>query len=367
MANKTTNARDARTAIGLSQSELARRAGISRQALGAIEAGLYQPNVDVALKLARELGTSVERLFGAGDDGHVEAHCARHDALKAGARVTLGRVGGRVIAVSRPTAALRLAPAAGVLERIDRNKATVKTFRSRDEIDSTLLIAGCDPAVEVLANWLGRHRPPVDVGVISCSSREALETLFANRVHVAGVHLRDPRTGDYNLAPVRQAAGTRRVTMVNFARWELGLATAAGNPMAIRDWSDLARPQIRIVNRERGAGARTVLDEAIGGLGITGESITGYDREVAGHLEVAEAIATGNADAGVTIRVAADAFGLGFVPLIEERYDLVIMESETDCAGVRAMLDALNSSAFTRELNELCFYDTAETGRVINI
>src|SRR5271170_2568514 len=106
MANKTTNARDARTAIGLSQSELARRAGISRQALGAIEAGLYQPNVDVALKLARELGTSVERLFGAGDDGHVEAHCARHDALKAGARVTLGRVGGRVIAVSRPTAAL---------------------------------------------------------------------------------------------------------------------------------------------------------------------------------------------------------------------------------------------------------------------
>jgi len=369
MANKLTNAREARAAIGLSQSELARRAGISRQALGAIETGLYQPNVNVALKLARELGTSVERLFGAAadEDGHVEAHCARHNDLKAGARVTLGRVGGRVIAVSRPTAALRLSPAAGVLQKVDRNKATVKSFRSRNEIDSTLLIAGCDPAVEVLANWLGRHRPPIDVGVVSCSSREALETLFANRVHVAGVHLRDPRSGDYNLAPVREAAGDRRVTMVNFARWELGLATAPGNPMGIREWSDLARPRIRIVNRGRGAGARTVLDEALDGLGINGESVSGYDREVAGHLEVAEAIANGHADAGVTIRVAADAFGLGFVPMIEERYDLVIMVSEAGSAGIKAMMNALNSSAFARELSELCFYDIAETGRVINI
>jgi putative molybdopterin biosynthesis protein len=365
MAEKYTQARAARIAAGLSQSELARKAGISRQALGAIEAGLYLPNVDVALKLARELGATVEKLFGAEDEPVVEAHLLRHETPRPGDRVVLGRVGARLMVLTRPVAALRLAPASGLIERVNRNRATVRSFRSREEIDSTLLIAGCDPAVEVLGAWLARRRPPIDLGVVPCSSREALDAVLTQQVHAAGVHLRDPRTGSYNLAPVRQAAGTKRVMMVNFARWELGIATAAGNRKSIKSWSDLARPEVRIINRARGAGARSVLDEGLSALGIDPSMVAGYGNEAAGHLEVAEAVATGWADAGVTIRIAAEAFKLDFVPMVEERYDLVIMQSEAQSTAVKALMDALNSTTFTRELAELCFYDVGDTGRLL--
>ncbi|MGH7933933.1 MAG: substrate-binding domain-containing protein, partial [Candidatus Binataceae bacterium] len=178
-------------------------------------------------------------------------------------------------------------------------------------------------------------------------------------------HMRDPRSGEYNLAPVRRALKHRRVAVVNFARWELGLAIRPGNPLGIGGFADLACPGLRIVNRERGAGARAVLDETLAALGLSAANIIGYEREARGHLEVAAAIANGEADTGVAIRVAADAFDLGFIPILEERYDLVVMESEMESAPVQAMLEALNSRRFTVELRELCAYDTSETGKLI--
>ncbi len=216
-----------------------------------------------------------------------------------------------------------------------------------------------------MADWLTRHHAPVSVCAISCSSRAAMTAVSRGEVHVAGVHLRDPKSGDYNLEAVRRALGRRRVMLVNFVLWELGLAVAAGNPRGIRGFEDLARSGVRLVNRELGSGARFALDEAFAALRIDARRITGYDRELPGHLEVAGAVAAREADAGVTIRVAADAYGVGFIALREERYDLVIPEREADHAAVRAMLDALNSRRFARELSELCSYDTNQTGRVL--
>jgi molybdate-binding protein len=120
-----------------------------------------------------------------------------------------------------------------------------------------------------------------------------------------------------------------------------------------------------LVNREVGAGARAFLDEALAEVGITGTSIDGYGSEVAGHLEVAAAIAAGHANAGVTIRLAADAYGLPFVPIREERYDLVILERDLQVPPVEAMLDALNSQRFAREVSQFCAYDTSQMGRTI--
>jgi molybdate-binding protein len=159
--------------------------------------------------------------------------------------------------------------------------------------------------------------------------------------------------------------GHRSTRVINFARWELGMAIAHGNPLNIRGFADLARPQITIVNREIGSGARLALDEASKELGLHRQTINGYTHEVAGHLEVAEAIAAGQADAGVTIRIAAQAYGLTFIPLREERYDLVVPDDESDLAPVKAMLEALNSRRFAREINQLCAYDTDQMGKVI--
>jgi len=361
----------ARMARELTQTELARRAGISRQALGAIESGAYHPGVAIAIRLARELGESVETLFGEGGDERstlVDASWfddARRRNPPAQSRVALARVRGKVVAVAQPAAHLTLTPAAGMVQRARRRRAEVATFQMADEIDSTLLMSGCDPAVAMLVDWLARRRSPVHAVAIPCSSRTALRAVVDGRAHVAGVHLRDQKSGEYNLAPIRRALGNRRSIVVNFARWELGLATAPGNPLAIRGFADLARPGLRIVNREDGSGARAALDQALCELGVRPERVAGYQFEVGGHLEVAAAIAAGLADTGVTIRLGADAYGLHFLPHLDERYDLVIMEDEAESTQVKAMLDALSSRRFAREISQLCAYDTAEMGQVI--
>jgi putative molybdopterin biosynthesis protein len=371
MANSGESVRRAREARGFTQLELARRAGISRQALGAIESSTYQPGVAVAIALARELRQSVERLFGDADQAastRIEVPWPHENSAGRSVfptRVALARVGGKVVAVAQPTVHLAMPAAAGMLERGQRDRAQVDTFRTAEEIDSTLLIAGCDPAVTMLADWLVRHRAPVSAVALRCSSGRALTALVEGRTHAAGVHLKDPNSDEYNLALTRIALGRRPATVVGFARWELGLATAVNNRLGIRGVADLARSGVRLVNREVGAGARAFLDEALAEVGTTGTSIDGYGSEVAGHLEVAAAIAAGHANAGVTIRLAADAYGLPFVPIREERYDLVILERDLQVPPVEAMLDALNSQRFAREVSQFCAYDTSQMGRTI--
>ncbi len=358
--------RRARLQKGLGQSELARQADISRQALSAIEAAAYQPSVAIALRLAKVLGQSVEALFGDDKATTLTAAVVGHDSTATAphARVALARVGGRLLAVPRPAASLALTPAAGVIERQTAGRrAEITAFRSTAEVDSTILIAGCDPAGALLSDWLARHSPPVTAVPIPQSSRAALAALAAGEVHIAGVHIRDPQSGDYNLKAARKAMGRRRFVVVNFARWELGLAVAPGNPHAIRSVADLAQPGISIVNREAGAGARLALDEMLAEDGLKSTPIAGYARELGGHLEIAAAIANGAADAGITVRVAAEAYGLDFIALREERYDLVIPERELESASVRAMLETLNSSRFANEVSRLCAYDTRQMGR----
>jgi putative molybdopterin biosynthesis protein len=371
VANLGDRVRNVRAARGITQLELARRAGISRQALGAIESGLYQPGVVVALSLARELGETVERLFADND----EQQCTRIEAIwpdpemapvqGSPCKVALARVAGKVVAAPQQSARLWLAPAAGIVDHVGRRRAAISTYWSQAEIDCTLLMAGCDPAVTILADWLARRRAPVTAVALRCSSGKALGKLVNGGVHVAGVHLRDPKTGEYNLKSVHDAIGRRPSVVVNFARWELGLAVAARNPLNIRGFADLMRPQFSIVNRELGSGARLALDEALKELGLRSQRVKGYTRELPGHLEVAEAIASAQADAGVTIRVAAEAYGLTFIPLREERYDLVVFEDESGLGPVKAMLEALNSRRFAREISQLCAYDTDQMGKVI--
>jgi putative molybdopterin biosynthesis protein len=361
--------RAARLERGIGQGQLAAEAGISRQALGAIEAGAYTPNVTVALRLAQALGKTVESLFADPAFDSISAVVIEESNPRRcdrGTHVGLARVGGRLVAVPRPVLGLNLLPAGGMIEQFSpEGKARVAAFRTPAEIDATLLIAGCDPAVAVLSDYLAHRTPFVELVGTQCSSYSALEWVAAGRAHAGGTHLKDPGGGQYNLAAVRRRFGRRPVMVINFARWELGLASRPG-ARRIAAIQDLAERGVRIANRQPGSGARIALDEALAASGIDPHKLPGYELELGGHLEVAGEIAAGRADAGLTLRVAADAFGLSFAPLREERYDLVIPRRELESPAVKALVEALSSSRLAAEVSRLCFYDTTEMGKVLS-
>ncbi len=193
------------------------------------------------------------------------------------------------------------------------------------------------------------------------SSLAALRALARGEVHVAGTHLWDPETGECNLPIIARELAGRPVVVVTLSRWVEGLLLAPDNPKAIRSLADLVQPAIRIVNREPGSGARLVLDEHLRRAGIEGQVLAGYDRELRGHTAVAEAVASGLADAGPGPLPVARRYGLAFLPLLEERYDLVIPAELYETSAIQRLLEVASSASFRREL-EAGGYDTRLTG-----
>ena len=353
---------------GISQAELARATQVSRQALSAIESGRYQPSVQIAIRLARALDQSVESLFGETESQTLQAALANTNqaAAQIGARVALTRVGGRLVAVPQEMAALSLVPAAGLITAAGKaGQAEVSSFWSDKEIGSTLLIAGCDPSIAVLAEWFARKAKHINLIGSMQTSYGAIDSVIQGRAHACGVHLCDRRTGQFNLGLITRRLGNLPVRIVNFAHWEVGLAARQEDRFGIRSVADLGKRGVRIVNRQPGSGARIVLDEMLKESGVDARAIRGYDLQARGHLEVAAAIAAGSADAGITLRVAAEAFGLRFFKIREEQYDLVIPEREFDTTAVQILLDALNTAALATEIGRLCHYDTKAMGGAV--
>jgi molybdate-binding protein len=201
--------------------------------------------------------------------------------------------------------------------------------------------------------------------VWSMGSTDALKELGRRTVHLAGVHLRDP-SGEFNLPFLRKHLGRRRTTVVTLAFWQMGLAVAAGNPRSIRSVADLARRGVRIVNREKGSGARQLLDRKLAESGIPSQAIGGYDSLLRLHTEVARRVLEGVADAGIVPLAVARILGLEFIPLETERYDLVVpRDFANEHPGVKRLLEALSTSVVRRELDALGGYDTTHTGEIV--
>jgi len=198
----------------------------------------------------------------------------------------------------------------------------------------------------------------IEIVAAAASSRLALEWLKGGKVHIAGSHLEDPSTGEFNLPFV----DTGQMTVLTFARWEEGWVTAPGNPLELQAVEDLAR--VHIINREEGSGARAVLDQLIKKAGIPAKKIEGYGRIAFGHLAAAYAVMSGAADCCLATRSAAQTFGLGFVPIHNERYDLILNRQTVQTPAAQAFLDVLQRSELRRKLELLAGYDTSETGRV---
>jgi putative molybdopterin biosynthesis protein len=183
--------------------------------------------------------------------------------------------------------------------------------------------------------------------------------------HLAGSHLLDPATGEYTLPYVDRVLGERDIAVVRLVHREQGLVVARGNPLGLAGIGDLARPDVRYVNRQRGAGTRVLLDHELGRRGIAPDAVTGYAREEHTHLAVAAAVAAGRADAGLGVMAAARAFDLDFVPVTREPYDLVLAAETLEDPAIAPLWELLERPAFRSAVEALGGYETQETGRRI--
>jgi putative molybdopterin biosynthesis protein len=289
-------------------------------------------------------------------------------------RVTVGRVGERIVAapLSRGAGVITSLVRADGIVRIPRfsegvdagQSVTVELYRDPSEVERTIVHIGShDLCLDLLAQFLadsGRRLMSANAGSLG-----GLAALRRGEAHLAGSHLLDPATGEYNVSYVKQYLPGVPVVLVTFVHREQGLIVARGNPKGIKGLVDLARPDVGYVNRQRGAGTRILLDYRLGQLGIAPEQVRGYEREEYTHLAVAVAVQSGVADCGLGIAAAARALGLDFISLEQERYDLVIPRAHYESDLLRPLLDLIRGPEFRRAVAELPGYDVTHMGEAV--
>ena len=289
-------------------------------------------------------------------------------------RVTVGRVGERTVAapLSRGAGVITSLVRADGIVRIPRfsegvdagQEVTVELYRDPAEIGRTLVHIGShDLCLDLLAQFLadaGRRFTSANAGSLG-----GLMALRRADAHLAGSHLLDPVTGEYNVSYVKQYLPDVPVVLMTFMHRAQGLIVAPGNPKEIKGLADLARGGVSFVNRQRGAGTRVLLDYHLDKLGLEAARIQGYRREEYTHLAVAVAVQSGAADCGLGIAAAARALNLDFVPLEQERYDLVIPRVHYESELLRPLLDLIRGPNLRRVISLLPGYDTTQMGEVV--
>lgn len=239
-------------------------------------------------------------------------------------------------------------------------------LRPEDEGERPLVaLASHDFAMELLAGQESALGEDIVVGI--AGSLDALIGVRQGLADFAGCHLLDPQTGEYNIPYARHIFPDRDIVIVTLAHREQGLMLAPGNPLGLTGPGDLAERGVRFANRNQGSGTRLWLDRYIAHEAIEPTAIDGFDHEVATHTEAALAVASGRADAALGIRAAAEQAGLGFIPLFQERYDLVIPQQVYDTPAAERMLDRLRQKSFRLAVNRLSGYDSQSTGEEYRI
>lgn len=354
-----------RDRLGLSQQELADLVGVSRQAIVGIEGGRQVPATTLSLRLARALRCGVDDLFRLSAESGLAARVARPAAEGlVGARVALGEVDGAWAA--HRLAADGTAAADGVVTaQPSERTALVRPLVEPVELRRNALVVGCAPILGALAQRVGARRADARATWLPGSSARALDLLGEGLVHVAGLHVADAEGGEDNAAVVRRRFPDRRMLLVNLTRWRQGFVVPSGNPLAIRSGADLLRRGVRLARREEGAGAHTLVERLLHEQGADRAYVPGP--LAAGHQEVAQLVRCGAADFGVAIEGVALAAGLDFVPLTEERFDLVVPADLVDFPPVARLLETIDDDAFRAEMAELPGYDGQESGHATTL
>jgi len=345
--------RSRREALGLGPSELARRAGMTRQALHRIEAGSYAPGVLAALHLARALSCRVDDLFFLPDDVAVARLVG--GPARPGQRLQLARVGDELCAYPLSGVEALSGSADALLSGdLPGGRIGCSPLTPAQGWEKTAVLCGCDPALSLLRGQVvGGQAAPARVLLRPAVSGAALAALVSGEAHAAGLHLYDPVSGESNLPFVAAALPDQVVHVYALWSWEQGLTLPPGNPLRLASVADLGRSKLRIANRPPGSGSRRLLDHWLAQAGLDTGQLSGYTDEYASPLDLAAAVAHGQADVGVGPRSAAQAHGLDFVPLLRERFDLVIPDRHLTHPGVQAILQAARSPALRAELTAL--------------
>ena len=290
-------------------------------------------------------------------------------------RVRLGRVRGKMVAtpLQRGAGVITSMVRADGLVRIPRfsegldagTEVRAALLRPAHELERTIVASGShDIVLDLLASELRRVDPATTLASSNVGSLGGLLALKRGEAHVAGSHLLDERTGEYNVAFVRRYV-EGDVVLVNLTYRVQGLIVAPGNPKSIAGLDDTLRGDISYVNRQRGSGTRVLFDYMLREARLDSRRVRGYDREEYSHLAVAAAISAGRADTGMGVFSAAKAVGLDFVPLRNERYDLVMPREVHESELLRTMLELLHDDGFRSQVEELGGYDVSGMGEIV--
>ena len=291
-------------------------------------------------------------------------------------RVKVGKVGDNLLATPLPRGAgatMSFVRADGVV-RIPRGsegiqegqRIHVELLNSLEQIENAIVVVGShDLALDVLANRLHRQYPDRSLSSSNVGSLGGLVAISRGEAHLAGSHLLDEETGEYNVPYVKRLLAGKEVVILHLVYREQGLMVAKGNPKGLKGLADLARPDVSFMNRQRGAGTRVLLDFKAKEMGLDPTKINGYDRTAFTHLAVAAAVASGTADTGLGILAAARALDLDFVPVLKERYDLIIPRVHYESKLLEPVLAILQDASFKAEIEKLGGYDVSQMGQVI--
>ena len=345
--NETSNrVRNLREAKGLTQTELAERAGISRSAVTAIEGAKLVPSVATALSLAAVLGCSVEELFGSPESPRATASWAWEPPTNSN-RCWHAEVFGKVLKL--PAAVTPMWSALPDDVDAGSQKASIVA-------DETLVLATCDPAAGILASQF-HAATGMRMIVIPRSSGQSLELLKQGVVHLAGLHLATAEHPEGNSDAVRTRLGND-YNLIRLSNWQEGISLPAGS--AHRSVRSVLGARLKWIGREEGSGARRCLDQLLHGRRAP--------RCVArNHMGVATAIQSGWADAGVCVQLVSAEAGLRFLPVQQEAYDVCYARSFRGDRRLTAFINVVRSVAYRSLLSDLPGYDTADAGRISNV
>jgi molybdate-binding protein/DNA-binding transcriptional regulator YhcF (GntR family) len=231
-----------------------------------------------------------------------------------------------------------------------------------DDKNTIRIVGSHDMALNILVDLTQRNNKKLKIHVTNAGSLGGLIALQEERAHLAGIHLLDEETGEYNYPYVKKVLPGREVAIVHLAYRIQGLMFARGNPKNIKGIADLKRPDITFVNRQKGAGTRVLLDIHLRQLGINPRDIKGYEKEMDTHVAVGLAVAHGEADAALGIEAAARSCNIDFIPLFRERYDLIIPMLNYRSALLAPLLRAVISEEFKAVVDKAGGYDISQTG-----
>lgn len=246
----------------------------------------------------------------------------------------------------------QISPSIEIKQEIEKN--------SKEQI----IISGQDIVLDILCKYIEKHTHLTPLRLYE-GSLNSLISMYNGECDVVSVHLFDGDTGEYNLPYVKRILVNHSFMLMNLVCRNAGIYVQKGNPKNIKQWKDLADPQITIVNREKGSGARALLDEQLRINRISRASIKGYEQELTSHFSIASAVSSGQADAGIGIENVAKMVNVDFIPLIKEQYDLVILKSKKNEELLKLIKETVSSSDYRKQLEQLYGYDLSLSGKVI--